>query len=333
MIFILSDDYDRTTDNVINWLLYYKSKFIRVNDTTTIYFKNLMLTNEITDIKINVVNEIDNKEEIVNIADIKIYWYRRGKLNIKIKSLNDNFYLFENNYPEIKNYVLQEDKAINNFFEFYLDGIKKIGSFGGNNINKYYLLLLAKSCDIMIPDSKLVTTKKDLISISKEYELITKCGSGGSGIYLEKTYSATGHTKLLSHEFISNLNDDFFPSFIQKKIEKLFEIRVFCLENKFYAACIFSQNDSKTLIDFRNYNYDKPNRIVPFELPNDLIEKLKKLLSIIDIDACSIDIVINTNNEYVFLEVNPIGQFEFVGIPCNYKLDQKLAKYLIEYDK
>jgi glutathione synthase/RimK-type ligase-like ATP-grasp enzyme len=185
----------------------------------------------------------------------------------------------------------------------------------------------------MIPDSKLVTTKKDLISISKEYELITKCGSGGSGIYLEKTYSATGHTKLLSHEFISNLNDDFFPSFIQKKIEKLFEIRVFCLENKFYAACIFSQNDSKTLIDFRNYNYDKPNRIVPFELPNDLIEKLKKLLSIIDIDACSIDIVINTNNEYVFLEVNPIGQFEFVGIPCNYKLDQKLAKYLIEYDK
>jgi hypothetical protein len=33
--------------------------------------------------------------------------------------------------------------------------------------------------------------------------------------------------------------------------------------------------------------------------------------------------------EYVFLEVNPIGQFGMVSAPCNYNLEKKIAQYLI----
>ena len=31
----------------------------------------------------------------------------------------------------------------------------------------------------------------------------------------------------------------------------------------------------------------------------------------------------------VFLEVNPVGQFGMVSLPCNYQLEKRIAQYLI----
>ena len=39
--------------------------------------------------------------------------------------------------------------------------------------------------------------------------------------------------------------------------------------------------------------------------------------------------ILNKNNEYVFLEINPVGQYGMVSEPCNYFLDKKIAHYLI----
>jgi glutathione synthase/RimK-type ligase-like ATP-grasp enzyme len=46
------------------------------------------------------------------------------------------------------------------------------------------------------------------------------------------------------------------------------------------------------------------------------------------LDTGSIDIVRTTDGRYVFLEVNPVGQFGMVSVPCNYNLELKVAKYL-----
>jgi hypothetical protein len=42
----------------------------------------------------------------------------------------------------------------------------------------------------------------------------------------------------------------------------------------------------------------------------------------------SLDVVLTTQYEYVFLEVNPIGQFEQVSVPCNYNLFKTIAEIL-----
>ena len=39
---------------------------------------------------------------------------------------------------------------------------------------------------------------------------------------------------------------------------------------------IFSQLDEKTKYDFRNYNHGKPNRNIPYKLPEDIKEKVLK---------------------------------------------------------
>jgi len=43
----------------------------------------------------------------------------------------------------------------------------------------------------------------------------------------------------------------------------------------------------------------------------------------------SIDMILTPEDEYVFLEVNPVGQFQWVAEHCNYPINQKIAEYLI----
>ena len=47
----------------------------------------------------------------------------------------------------------------------------------------------------------------------------------------------------------------------------------------------------------------------------------------LNLDSGSIDIIYSTNKEYVFLEVNPIGQFGMVSSPCNYYIEKRIAQY------
>ncbi len=49
----------------------------------------------------------------------------------------------------------------------------------------------------------------------------------------------------------------------------------------------------------------------------------------LDLNCGSIDMIVNTKNEFIFLEVNPVGQFGMVSEPCNYFLEKKVAEFLL----
>lgn len=91
---------------------------------------------------------------------------------------------------------------------------------------------------------------------------------------------------------------------------------------------IFSQNDNKTSVDFRNYNLKKPNRVVPYKLPSYIENKLLKFAKSADLDTGSFDLIVTKKEkEYVFLEVNPYGQFGWLSKNCNYYLEKLIAEY------
>ena len=92
---------------------------------------------------------------------------------------------------------------------------------------------------------------------------------------------------------------------------------------------IFSQNDEQTKVDFRKYNLKIPNRFIPFSLPSIVLQKLKKLMDTLKLSTGSIDLVVDINDVYYFLEVNPVGQFGMVSSPCNYNIEKKLVNTLL----
>ena len=93
---------------------------------------------------------------------------------------------------------------------------------------------------------------------------------------------------------------------------------------------IFSQNDKQTSVDFRNYNDKRPNRTIPFSLPKGIEDKIIQFCEEGGYNLGSIDLIKSTNGKYYFLEINPKGQFGMVSYPCNYYLEKKLARHLID---
>jgi hypothetical protein len=48
------------------------------------------------------------------------------------------------------------------------------------------------------------------------------------------------------------------------------------------------------------------------------------------LETGSIDLIHTPDGRDVFLEVNPVGQFGMVSIPCNYGLERKVADLLMQ---
>lgn len=138
-------------------------------------------------------------------------------------------------------------------------------------------------------------------------------------------------SSLIYFKDIENFNDAFSPTLIQKYVNKLYELRIFYLDGKCYSSAIFSQLNPQTKIDFRNYNWKKPNRTPAFRLLEEITLKVKKFMTSINMNLGSLDIIVTPNFEYVFLEVNPVGQFFQVTTPCNYYLEKIIAEYLCDF--
>ncbi|ULT23576.1 hypothetical protein KUH03_31060 [Sphingobacterium sp. E70] len=101
-----------------------------------------------------------------------------------------------------------------------------------------------------------------------------------------------------------------------------------------YSMVIFSQLDDATKIDFRAENYnDLSIKKTPFLLPDALNKKIKILMKELGLCTGSIDMIVSDKDEYIFLEVNPIGQFGMTSIPCNYHIEKKLHSNLWKWIK
>lgn len=189
--------------------------------------------------------------------------------------------------------------------------------------------MLAQKYNIDIPETIVSKEKKEVLK-KLNGKIITK-GIYDNGCILTESIGAGCYTKLLETDNLSEISDTFEYSLFQNYIEKEFEIRTFFLHDAFFSMAIFSQQNSNTSIDYRAEKYSNESlRMCPYQLPRNLEEKLSNLLSDLNLNCASIDIIKESDGNFVLLEINPLGQFEFLGRPCNYNLENEIAKILIK---
>lgn len=319
MILIKSNANDFSTTEVLKWLYYFNKKFVRFNNNSIV--NNIIISND--DIVITA------KNNTIKLSEINKYWYRRGGWKFK-KNNNKIDSQVIRNYLRFFNGEAKTDTV--NYIERYLFK-KSLNSYiTSENINKLAVLRDCRKIGIQIPETLATNCKKELKKfIAQHPEVITKAVNNlDPNIY--KDYFIDVTTKIVNTKNLKKLPEKFNISLFQNLIEKEFEIRTFFLVDTFYSMAIFSQNDEKTKVDFRNYNLEKPNRTVPYRLPNAIEIKLRKLLKKHRLNSGSIDMIYSKSGEYIFLEINPVGQYGMVSIPCNYYLDLEIANYL-SYEK
>lgn len=325
---MIYEDGDFSSFTVADWIEYFNKDCILINDhNSDVSIKNILSTINNSEIEIEIDNQL-----IVNLNDITAYYWRRGMLENKINRNEITTKVNNTEIEQIFNYHFYDNyKKSLEYLDYSLEGKHSVGSKHNQDINKMYALDCAKRSGLKIPDTLITNNKEQLVNFFNKYSrIISKPITNNIDFEIEDKVLFANYTEEVTKEDIHILNDLFYPTLFQEYIEKKCEIRVFVLKGKCYSMAIFSQLDEQTRIDFRNYNTIKPNRNVPFQLPELIENSIIGFMKEIKQDTGSIDLIMKENNEFVFLEVNPVGQFGMVSGPCNYYIEKRIAEYLIK---
>jgi len=326
MVLILSDNFDPSTSDIINWLDYQGVKWFRINETDCVRLINIEIGNNGNSNVAILVNE----EQRIDLRDIDAYWYRRGYLakadEWRRARYTDSDFLQSSIYKTLQD---DDQNAFEYLHYFLQDNKRNINSYLSAKNNKLYYLSKAMESGLTVPKSIVCTTKVELLNFYNNNAGKIICKSINEGFFSKSNnYQYFSLTNLVQLSDIESSSETFFPSLFQEYIEKFIELRIFYFHEKVYSMAIFSQLNEKTKIDIKNFDENLPNREVPFCLPSGIIQKITRFMKRIKLNSGSLDMIITPANEYYFLEVNPVGQFGNVSRSCNYEIEKLLAEYL-----
>lgn len=315
MIIILSEEFDGPTQSVMeklelsnaNYRVIYGSDFLHDKIQIDLNSKKIIINGE-------------------NIENVNIVWYRRW--------LSSN-YRFSKEI-ELNDYLKNEFEEFSSNFMNYLPTKKWL------NFPPYIQPFPSKSIQLKkalefgldVPKTVVTNCRSSLLDFffKNDKDIITKNLSNPL-VFKKEGKSYATYTIDVNNEDINDLDGDlFFPSIFQRNIEKEIEIRTFYFNGEFFSYAIFSSMNSQTTIDFRKYDFKKPNRIMKYELPDEIKYKITNLMENFNLHTGSIDLIKCIDKKFYFLEINPQGQFgglEDYGL----NIEDSISKYLIENDR
>lgn len=330
MIMILTKSLmEISSDLVSDWLNHYETDHVVLTGDELLTDSPLLFYLDNTK-KERLLIRQNNKE--IAVEELSVVWFRR-----RVDEASFLFYEDLSLDTTGKYGLLSHLK--NEFFRFYsvlpiyLKKAYWLSHPDKSSVNKLGTLLLAKNCGLTIPETFVCNCMdfKEIADREEQERFISKPLSETT-VILDATRRYSMLTKEIDKDKLIK-SSLVFPSLIQRCIEKEFEIRAFFLCGKFYSMAIFSQANEKTKTDYRNYDTENENRCVPYQLPKKVEQKIKKLMRAVKLDIGSIDIIKTITGEYVFLEINPVGQFDWVALNCNYPIEKDIAQHLINKDK
>jgi len=330
MILIFSNSNDYTTYEVMKWL-----NFLGHDDVVRIN------ADELNETSIQVKHSdftITVGDQTIRSDDLGLVWYRKG-----LDWFSGAFQQIAINGHEkltrvMNRIAVNENRVLMDYLHHLIEQKARVlGSAFKSSLNKLVTLNQAESVGLKVPDFMVSDQTTDFVRLQQEEpgQHITKAMS--DGLYLfdsdDNQQAYFTYTEPLDSVELNHHAATMAPSFVQRKIDKKYEVRVFYLDGTFYSWAILSQQDEKTRVDYRKYNNSKPNRNIAYELPTEIQQKLHKLFSNIGLNTGSVDLMVDREDAYYFLEINPVGQFGLLSKLTNLQLDKKIAQWMIQHEQ
>lgn len=330
MILIFSYFNDTSTTDVIRWLHRFGVRdIVRINESD--------LDSG------SVAIQLRNRSFLIrarglefSLEDVEAVWFRKGTLWFEGVSSDLEIRGHAALTTKLNERILLEERKAKEYFHYLLQQrCRVLGNPIVANPNKLIVMHMAAEMGLNVPDLCVSNRIGPLAAFMEQSHarVVTKAIS--DGLYLWD-FEGTGQGYFSYTERLELLKGDgsvSIPlSMVQEEVEKKMEIRSFYLDGDFYSMAIFSQQDVTTAVDYRKYNYENPNRMVPFRLPLEVEVALDKLFRKLKLNTGSVDLILDTQGRYVFLEINPSGQYAGLSNSCNYHLDMKIASWLIDQD-
>ncbi len=317
-ILIITNKDDVTVDFVIKELQERKKPYYRMN------------TEDIPD-KISICFDINNnkfelsdkiKDININLLDFDSVYYRRPLLN---------------NLDYIEKATFQERNYLKSELAYILEGIYKVlrDKYWLNDVfaireaeNKIYQLQMAQEVGFKMPLSLISNQHEEINKINKICNndcIIKPIKSGNMKDINRPKVIFTTKTKEEQFEYEERI--EAFPLFIQKNIHKQYDLRCTVIGDEVFTAQIYSQGNEDSKVDWRRGRQVLEHR--NHKLPNEIEKMCVELTKKLNLNYSAIDMILDKNGDYVFLEINPNGQWAWIEKRLGFPISKRIVDLLI----
>jgi hypothetical protein len=120
------------------------------------------------------------------------------------------------------------------------------------------------------------------------------------------------------------------PVVFQEEVPKKLELRVTVVGNKVFPAAIQSQRSFRLQHDWRHYHdFGESKYYSAYALPPKVEALCVRLLEALGICFGALDLIVTPEDDYVFLEVNPNGQWQWTESYADLPIADAIADLLI----
>ena len=253
---------------------------------------------------------------INNIDKINSVWFRRTKLpEIETKNSAEKLFLL-NEY----------DALLSNIYQI-LSPKKWLSKpiYVYEAENKLLQLKLASLIGLIFPDTLVTNDKTAVVDFFKKHKSKVIIKPLSQGRIIDNNQTKNIFTNLLSKEYIDNIDKyTLTPSILQPYIEKEYEIRVTIVNGKVFSAKVDSQKLENTKIDWRKEKIS----FSKYSLPQEISDKCLTLVEKLNLSFGAIDLIKTSNGEYVFLEINPNGQWAWIEFDTGLPISDEIINFL-----
>jgi glutathione synthase/RimK-type ligase-like ATP-grasp enzyme len=239
---------------------------------------------------------------------------------------------------EIDKHNLKEAAGFLNFLRYYIKDVFSIGSIVNDRIaaSKMLQMKIAREVGFSTPCTCFSNRKDDIVNFASGFESVVLKSIENDSVWNENDgLEYVFYAKKVKSSDILYVPDEAFSqtvSFVQNYIEKNFELRITVVGNKIFASKINSQDldVDQGKIDWRQ-GYEHGLKFEQFTLPEIISEKCVNYLKRMGLNFGCFDFIVNPDNEYIFLECNPNGQWLWIELETGMKISQAIAEELINH--
>lgn len=315
-VLLITNKADVTTDFIVRELAKRQVPFYRFNTEELGASVNVEL--DFNHRRFMLVDSIS--ETLVDLREIKSVYFRRPEIKADFKGITkgeQNFLHAELLYTLEGLYrVLQDAAWLNNVYDIR------------NAENKIYQLLLAEETGFLIPPS-LVTNipERALAFYYEQQQCIIKPVKSGLVEGNEEEGVIFTTELFIDEQQAERVRP--CPVYFQRKISKHCDVRVTVVGDNVFAAAIESQSLEESSVDWRKAGI--PLDHTRIELPSELGQKCIALTRRFALNYSAIDFVLDDYGNYVFLEINPNGQWAWIENRLGYPIAEAITSILINH--
>jgi len=260
--------------------------------------------------------------EDLDLRTVTAVWYRRVAIGQRIPATMD---------PRLRRPAIDESHAavyglITSLDAFHLDQVQRVRRAESKQLQ----LKIAHEVGLRIPRT-LITNQPDAVrQFARECEqgMIMKTLTSFSVYEADKQHMV--FTNVVGHEDLEHVGDlRYCPAIFQERLPKALELRATIVGERVFTASIDSQQSENARVDWRRDGIGLIDSWQHHALPGEVERALLEVMHALRLNYGAADLILTPQGEYVFLEVNPNGEFlwldKHLGLPLSSAIADLLA--------